>query len=52
MDTNTTPRPVYSTPDFRKYPTEVVRDSGGKLIAMTLCEELVEGRWEAFYSVS
>ena len=43
--------PRYSTPDFRIYPVELVRDRHGRKVWMTLCEELVGGRWEPFYSI-
>lgn len=39
------------TADFRTYKPETVKDRHGNLVRMTLCEELVGGRWEPFYSV-
>jgi hypothetical protein len=36
--------------DFRVYEPETVTNAQGKKIQMTLCEELVNGRWEPFYS--
>jgi hypothetical protein len=44
--------PTYHSSDFRTYPAENVKARDGKLVTMTLCEELVDGRWEAFYSVA
>jgi len=41
---------VHESNDFRIYETESVKHNG-KLIKMTLCEELIEGRWEGFYSL-
>jgi hypothetical protein len=38
--------------DFRTYASKLVTGSDGKTVTMTLCEQLVEDRWEAFYSVS
>ena len=44
-------QPTYHSPDFRTYPPERLKGDGGKILTMQLCEELIEGRWEAFYSV-
>jgi hypothetical protein len=42
----------YSEPTFRmKRTVEEVTNKDGKLMKLRLCEELVEGRWEPFYSV-
>jgi hypothetical protein len=42
---------VYQTADFRKYESETLKDHTGKLVIVTVCEDLVEGRWEPFVSV-
>jgi hypothetical protein len=46
-----TTEPTYQTPDFRTYPPIQAKGDGGKVLTMQLCEELVEGRWEPFYSI-
>ena len=38
-----------NTETFRVHPAETITE-GGHTVARRLCEELVEGRWEAFYS--
>lgn len=43
--------PTYQTPDFRTYEPEIRKNAKGEMVSMTLCEELVEGRWEPFYSI-
>jgi hypothetical protein len=48
--TTTVAQPIYHSPDFRTYPPETFDDNGGT-ITMKLCEELVDGRWEPFYSI-
>lgn len=35
---------------FRTYPAFDSVDSRGRRVSMALCEELVNGRWEPFYS--
>lgn len=42
---------TYSEPTFRTYEPKTVERGDGTAITMQLCEELVEGRWEAFYSI-
>lgn len=42
---------TYHEPTFRTYEPEWCRESNGVTVIMQLCEELVEGRWEAFYSI-
>jgi hypothetical protein len=42
---------TYSEPTFRTYAPERVLDSRGHFVTMQLCEELIEGRWEAFYAI-
>lgn len=39
-----------SQKDFRVYEPETVTNAQGKKIQICLCEELVNGRWEPFYS--
>jgi hypothetical protein len=43
--------PVTETADFRTYEPFTVTDERGHTQVWTLYEELVEGRWEPFYSV-
>jgi hypothetical protein len=38
--------------DFRIYEPKLMTGHDDKTVQMTLCEELVDGRWEAFYSIS
>lgn len=45
------PSIVHFTPDFRIYEKETIRERNGRTVVMHLCEELVEGRWEPFYSI-
>jgi hypothetical protein len=44
--------PTYHASDFRTFPPAIVKDRDGRLVIMTLCEELdpESGRWEPFYS--
>jgi hypothetical protein len=42
---------TYIEPTFRTYEPEWLTESNGVTVIMQLCEELVEGRWEAFYSI-
>lgn len=42
---------TYITEDFRVYEPEACRSDEGTLRTIRLCEELVGGRWEGFYSV-
>jgi len=44
-------KPMVGQRDFRAYPGERVKDRFGNTVNMRLCEELVEGRWESFYSI-
>ena len=41
---------VINEKDFRAYKPEIV-SSSTRIIKMQLCEELVEGRWEPFYTI-
>jgi hypothetical protein len=42
---------IYSEPTFRaSSQAEIVRDASGNFVQMRLCEELVAGRWESFYT--
>lgn len=43
--------PTYHEPTFRTWPPEPASDGNGRGILMQRCEELVDGHWEAFYSV-
>lgn len=45
------PTLLTETADFRTYQPETVKGPKGKLHTLQLCEELTEGRWEAFYSL-
>lgn len=42
---------TYGSAGFRVYPPEEVTDRLGRRLRMRLCEELVGGRWEPFWSV-
>ena len=43
---------VQLTPDFRTAERPVIAlDRNNQWVEMTLCEELIEGRWESFYSI-
>lgn len=42
---------TYSEPTFRTYEPITVADERGMLVTMQLCEDLVGGRWEPFYSL-
>ena len=44
-------QPTYHEPTFRTYEPETVREANGSVVVMQLCEELVGGRWEPFYSI-
>ena len=50
LPTRTYPKLRTETADFRTYEPITARDRFGREIEMTLCEELVAGRWEPFYS--
>jgi hypothetical protein len=47
----TMPQLLTESPDFRTYQPEVVTGPTGEDITLQLCEELVDGRWEPFYSL-
>jgi hypothetical protein len=42
---------TYGTPDYRTYAPVDCKDRHGKIVRMMLCEEYLEGRWEAFYTL-
>lgn len=42
---------IYESDDFRIVSRETAKNAQGETVIMTLCEDLVEGRWEPFYSV-
>lgn len=43
-------QPVTATADFRTYAPEILDDGDGRVRVVRLCEDLVGGRWEPFYS--
>jgi len=45
------PQPTYHEPTFRTWPPELLTGRDGTTMAVTLCEELVEGRWEPFCGI-
>ena len=45
-----TKRIATATADYRTYEPEILDDGDGEPVVVRLCEELVEGRWEAFVS--
>ena len=45
------PRIRTETEDFRTYEAETFTDKDGCVVTLRMCEELVDGRWEAFYVV-
>lgn len=53
MRTEMTPSGLatYSEPTFRTYEPITTMREDGTMVTMQLCEDLVEGRWEPFYSV-
>jgi hypothetical protein len=44
------PEPTYHEPSFRSWPPKIVTGPDGERLKATLCEELVDGRWEPFMS--
>lgn len=43
-------QPVTETADFRTYAPEILDEGDGRVTVTRLCEDLVGGRWEPFYS--
>lgn len=41
---------TYGEPTFRTYEPIRSTNERGETVVMQLCEDLVEGRWEPFYS--
>jgi hypothetical protein len=50
IEETTMPQLLTESPDFRTYEPEVVTGPTGEAVTLQLCEELVDGRWEPFYS--
>jgi|GEM_PF-4649794 len=43
---------TYHSSDFRTFEPEIVKNRNGNFVQIMVCEELVEGRWEAYISTS